>query len=45
MTPEAHDFIEALLNPDPNRRLGSGGINQVKDHPFFANLNWDTLMT
>ena len=45
MTPEAHDFIEALLNPEPSKRLGSGGIQEVKDHAFFSGLNWNTIMT
>ena len=44
ISPEAHQFIEALLNPDPLKRLGSNGINEVKQHPFFAKTNWDTLM-
>jgi Rho-associated protein kinase 2 len=32
---------------DPYKRLGSDGIKEVKDHPFFKNdkdFSWDTLM-
>lgn len=35
-----------LLNKSPTKRLGStemGGLEAVKDHPFFASVNWDTL--
>lgn len=24
-------------------RLGSKGADELKDHPFFANINWDTI--
>lgn len=44
MTPEAHDFIEKLLNLDPKKRLGSNGIDEVKMHPFFAGIDWDRIM-
>lgn len=39
-------LIVALLNRDPNKRLGSGK-NDFKDlqaHPFFNPINWDHLM-
>ena len=45
ITPEAHSFIEALLQPEPYQRLGSNGIQEIKDHPFFDGLDWDTVMT
>jgi hypothetical protein len=38
----ARDFIERLLDKDPNKGLG-GGTNdalEVKSHPFFNGLNW-----
>ena len=44
MTPEAHSFIEELLVTDPMKRLGSNGIQNIKDHCFFSKINWDTLM-
>ncbi|KAI9144790.1 hypothetical protein BKA69DRAFT_1054431 [Paraphysoderma sedebokerense] len=42
---EAKDLIEKLLTPDPSKRLGSKGAAEVKSHPFFADLNWDTLLS
>jgi hypothetical protein len=34
-----------LLNRDPEKRLGSGlyGTQNIKNHPFFAKVNWDKL--
>ena len=42
---EAKNFIRKLLNKDPAKRLGAGtkGINQIKCHPFFENIDWDAL--
>ncbi|KAH7279205.1 hypothetical protein KP509_37G010200 [Ceratopteris richardii] len=37
----ARQLINALLQKDPKRRLGSrGGANEVKAHPFFQGTNW-----
>ena len=38
-------MMEQLMNPDPKKRLGAKGIDEIKQHPFFAKTNWDTLMT
>ncbi|CAI9767266.1 unnamed protein product [Fraxinus pennsylvanica] len=43
MSPEAHDFIDQLLKKDPNERLGARGASEVKQHPFFRDINWHTL--
>ncbi|GJN91534.1 hypothetical protein Rhopal_004557-T1 [Rhodotorula paludigena] len=44
MSPEAHDFIDRLLNPDPKRRLGTKGAAEVKAHPFLDGIDWDNLL-
>ena len=43
LNPLAVDFIKELLNLDPNKRLGSGedGINKIKNHAYFKDINWD----
>jgi serine/threonine kinase 38 len=38
----AKDFIRGLLC-DVNSRLGSNSIDEIKRHPFFKDINWDTL--
>ncbi|EMG47339.1 hypothetical protein G210_2347 [Candida maltosa Xu316] len=37
------DLIKKLLVLDPLERLGSKGADEVKSHPFFENIDWDTL--
>eukprot|EP01102_Stenamoeba_stenopodia_P019851 TRINITY_DN7584_c0_g1_i2.p1 TRINITY_DN7584_c0_g1~~TRINITY_DN7584_c0_g1_i2.p1 ORF type:complete len:1360 (+),score=248.69 TRINITY_DN7584_c0_g1_i2:678-4757(+) len=45
MSEEAKDLISKLLHPDPSKRLGSNGVQEIKDHPFFDDVNWDTLLS
>ena len=39
------DIIRGFLNVDNKKRLGYGknGINDIKKHPFFRDINWDML--
>lgn len=39
------DLLTGLLQPDPQKRLGCGaaGAESVKQHPWFAAVNWDAL--
>jgi len=41
---EAKDLINKLLLVSPTERLGYKGADQVKAHPFFKNINWETLL-
>ncbi|KAM5570371.1 putative serine/threonine protein kinase IREH1 [Rosa sericea] len=43
LSPEAADLIDQLLTEDPTQRLGARGASEVKQHPFFKDINWDTL--
>ena len=45
VSPEAHDFMDRLMTLDPARRLGANGANDVKNHPFFSDINWDAVTT
>lgn len=45
ISPEARDFMERLMTLDPEKRLGYNGAEEVKNHPFFRSINWDTLLT
>ncbi|KAI8136781.1 hypothetical protein BJV82DRAFT_638165 [Fennellomyces sp. T-0311] len=45
VSPEARDFMERLMTLDPEKRLGSNGSDEVKNHPFFKTIDWDTLLT
>lgn len=44
MSNEAKDLLTGLLNRDPRQRLGStNGIQDFKDHPYFAGIDWVKL--
>lgn len=37
------DLIGRLLNRDPVQRLGYHGVHEIKNHPFFKDIDWDKL--
>ncbi|KAL8200123.1 hypothetical protein R6Q57_011462 [Mikania cordata] len=40
----ARQLIHALLNRDPDMRLGSnGGASAIKEHAFFRGINWPLI--
>ncbi|XP_072299621.1 microtubule-associated serine/threonine-protein kinase 1-like isoform X2 [Eucyclogobius newberryi] len=41
---EAQDLISCLLQTDPLIRLGTGGGYEVKQHPFFSEVDWNSLL-
>ncbi len=43
ITEEAKSIIRQLCTVDRSRRLGniSGGAARVKEHPFFAGVDWE----
>nr|XP_033341311.1 microtubule-associated serine/threonine-protein kinase 3 isoform X1 [Megalopta genalis]XP_033341312.1 microtubule-associated serine/threonine-protein kinase 3 isoform X1 [Megalopta genalis] len=41
---EAKDIITALLQQSPRERLGTGGSHEVKEHPYFYGVNWNSLL-
>jgi serum/glucocorticoid-regulated kinase 2 len=43
LTPNAKDLLKGLLNRDPKKRLGNKGIETIKTHPFFEEINWEAL--
>ncbi|KAM4043262.1 microtubule-associated serine/threonine-protein kinase 3-like isoform 2-T2 [Anomaloglossus baeobatrachus] len=43
--PEAQGFITELLNKNPSKRLGTGGANEIKIHPFMCDLDFDNLLS
>ncbi|XP_047969084.1 phototropin-2-like isoform X2 [Salvia hispanica] len=44
VTLPAKQLVHALLNRDPDSRLGSnGGANEIKEHPFFKGINWPLI--
>lgn len=45
LSPEVRSLICGLLDRNPNTRLGLGpeGINEIKRHPFFQDIDWEGL--
>jgi serine/threonine protein kinase len=41
---DAKDIINKLLEKDPNKRLGTGGLKEIKEHPFFASIDFDEIL-
>ena len=39
---EAKDLIKRLIC-DKEDRIGKQSINEIKDHPFFRNVDWNTI--
>lgn len=39
------DLVEKLLTVDPEKRLGAGGIEEVKSHPYFKDVDWNGLLS
>ena len=40
---DAHDFMKRLLTTDVTIRLGVNGAEEVKSHPFFNGIDWETV--
>ena len=43
MSEEAYDLINKLLEPDPKKRLGCQGAEDIKNHLFFQDIDWENL--
>ncbi|ORE02451.1 Pkinase-domain-containing protein [Rhizopus microsporus var. microsporus] len=43
MSTEARSLLRGLLTRDPNERLGNNGSEEIKNHPFFASIDWRKL--
>jgi serine/threonine protein kinase len=44
--PNARDLIAGLCMVDASQRLGckEGGVNDIKNHPWFQDIEWDSLI-
>ena len=40
---EAADFVNKLIQRKPINRLGLNGPQEVKEHPWFKNYEWEKL--
>ncbi|XP_078187718.1 microtubule-associated serine/threonine-protein kinase 2 isoform X13 [Callithrix jacchus] len=44
LPPDTQDLTSKLLHQNPLERLGTGGASEVKEHPFFTDLDWTGLL-
>ncbi|XP_039614583.1 microtubule-associated serine/threonine-protein kinase 4 isoform X2 [Polypterus senegalus] len=44
LPPDAQELITLLLRQNPLERFGTGGAYEVKQHQFFHNLDWNSLL-
>lgn len=44
VSPLARNLLVKLLEKKPDNRLGKGGPQEIKDDPFFKDINWTKLM-
>ncbi|XP_056287784.1 microtubule-associated serine/threonine-protein kinase 4 isoform X3 [Pseudoliparis swirei] len=42
--PDSQELIALLLRQNPLERMGAGGAGEVKQHQFFHNLDWNSLL-
>jgi len=43
LTDAAKDFILQLLKKNPSERLGTNGVEEIKNHRWFSDLDWELL--
>lgn len=41
---DVKDLIKALLQKDPEKRLGSKGDKDIKNHPWFSSIDFDKVL-
>jgi serine/threonine protein kinase len=39
----ARDICDRLLDKNPATRLGVNGVEEIMDHPWFAEVDWDEM--
>ena len=44
VSPEAIDLMNKLMTINPQERLGANGGVEIRSHPWFSDINWDTLL-
>ena len=43
--PDAANLCRRFLDKNPATRLGSNGCEEIMSHPWFANVNWELIIT
>jgi serine/threonine protein kinase len=43
LSDNAKDIIKKLLNRNVKKRLGNNGIKEIKEHPFFKDIDFNLI--
>lgn len=43
MSKDVQDLLKGLLNRDVTQRLGTRGLEEIKSHPWFSDVDWESL--
>jgi serine/threonine-protein kinase RIM15 len=43
LSPKLKDLLEGLFKKNPKERLGSKGPEEIRKHPWFDKISWQTL--
>jgi len=43
MSPQMYNLIKKLLNPNWKERLGSSGVDEIKNDDYFEGIDWETV--
>ena len=44
LSKDALSILQAFFTHDPDKRLGTDGIEKIKAHPFFKNIDWEAIL-
>ena len=44
ISPESIDFFKNIFVSNPKFRLGAKGANEIKNHCFFKDINWNDIL-
>jgi serum/glucocorticoid-regulated kinase 2 len=42
---DLEDLIKKLLQKEPSKRIGFNNISEIKEHPWFKDINWEEVMS
>jgi len=44
LSDEGKDFIRKLTIKNKKNRLGANGVEEIKKHPWFGDLDWNDIL-
>jgi len=41
---QCNDILQKLLIKNKDKRLGKKGAHEIKNHPWFSEINWEDIL-